>query len=159
MTKLDRITHEDNKVYIRLYARSASKYSSLERTALKHFANWQSSNYTLLGYKSSVILETKSEPADDTHFFYTLVIGLMYPKTKPEPKIDHWAGQLPPNKLLSFSSPAGQHNALLKLERRDSSWTANVYRGGGLFFEGDRLFGDPDEALHEIELDFYDWIT
>ena len=159
MTSLDRITHNDNKVSITLHARSASKYSSLERTALKHFDNWQQTNYARLGYKSSTILEStsKPDPNDDTHYFYTLVIGLMYPKSpKPAPV----ETLLPSAKLLEFSSPAGNHRALLKPERSGRyDYTANVYRGSELFFEGDRLFSNPDDAMYEIELDFYDYVS
>jgi len=79
-TTLDRITHDDPKVYIRLHARSASKYSSLDSTATNHFMEWQTRNYARLGYKSSEIVESTSEddPSDNTHYFYTLVIKLKY---------------------------------------------------------------------------------
>ena len=79
-TTFERITRDDDKVKITLHALSSRKFSSLERTALKYFAEWQLSNYSKLGYKSSEIVEHQSEPdtTNNTHFYYSLIINLIF---------------------------------------------------------------------------------
>lgn len=78
-TGLQEIRHEGNTVKVTLLAFRSSKYTSLERTATRHFMDWQKVNHAKLGYKESEILKYESADADSEIFYYfTLVLRLIY---------------------------------------------------------------------------------
>ena len=78
MTTLDQITHEGNTVRVRLHALTASRFTSLDRTATRHFADWQAHNWPRLKYKSCALtnVEREDDPANPDHYYYTAVYQL-----------------------------------------------------------------------------------